>query len=560
MTQRVLAIGLDAAERDLVETMAADLPNIRELRRRGLWAPLERDGGAYRAELAHITFLSGRSPTDMGYWGPTHFDPQRYEVRIRQTYLGEPFHLGSGRPTVVFDYPQVPLKDDPDVVQVTAWGAHSAQFPPASRPQGLYDEITRRFGPHPATRTESHVNWHNPRLMVELADALVAGARRRVDIVTWLMARYPDWELFLTAWSETHAAGHQYWHGNDPLHPLHDLPTAGLAAEQLLRVYRAVDEGLGNVLSAAGPATRVIVFSPHGMQPNAGDTVGTVLLPELLFRLQTGRRFFRLADEAGDEWFQLPPTVHPYHYLRRRVDRSQLVHTGRRDRLRHTFVHGLPPAIVEGARRLRATLQERPGPPAWHRVDTRPFREVDLDPATYAEPRLPSGSPASWLRGHWPRMWAFGLPGFSDAHVRINVRGREASGMIDPSDYPAACQRVADVLGEIRDGRTGKPLLAEVTFPRGSDPFDEPGLDADVVAEFNAVTDRIDHPETGPIGPAPYLRPGEHSRRGWALAAGPGVPPGEVSARSPDDLTEMVRRLLDPTSLSLSDLEDTRAT
>jgi hypothetical protein len=103
------------------------------------------------------------------------------------------------------------------------------------------------------------------------------------------------------------------------------------------------------------------------------------------------------------------------------------------------------------------------------------------------------------------------------------------------------CDEVTADLRRIVDGRTGEPLVKDVLRPRGDDAFALPALDADLIVSMNAVTDRIRHPDLGPVGPAPYMRPGEHSTRGWAVAAGNGI---EVETNPAGDVVDLSRTIL----------------
>jgi hypothetical protein len=82
------------------------------------------------------------------------------------------------------------------------------------------------------------------------------------------------------------------WHGVDPTHPLHHLPSAEPARQALERVYEATDELIGD-LTAAFPDTAQLIFSMHGMGPNDSDVPSMALLPEFLFRRSFGRPLMR---------------------------------------------------------------------------------------------------------------------------------------------------------------------------------------------------------------------------------------------------------------------------
>ena len=67
-------------------------------------------------------------------------------------------------------------------------------------------------------------------------------------------------------------------------------------------------------------------------------------------------------------------------------------------------------------------------------------------------------------------MPAFALPSFYDGRIRLNLRGRERDGVVDPADYERVCDDIEQLLRECRDPRTGEPVLAAVERVAG-DPF-----------------------------------------------------------------------------------------
>jgi len=139
--------------------------------------------------------------------------------------------------------------------------------------------------------------------------------------------------------------------------------------------------------------------------------------------------------------------------------------------------------------------------------------------------------PPMWYSPAWAEMDAFALPSFSEGYVRLNVKGRERAGRIDPSDYDRACDAVIGQLRLLRNARTGEPLVRDVVRTR-ADAF-RPGRegtrpsDADLIVMWtDRPADVVDHPAAGRIGPVPFKRSGSHVHRGFFMARGPQVAPG----------------------------------
>jgi predicted AlkP superfamily phosphohydrolase/phosphomutase len=136
-----------------------------------------------------------------------------------------------------------------------------------------------------------------------------------------------------------------------------------------------------------------------------------------------------------------------------------------------------------------------------------------------------------WYHPAWRDMEAFALPSFSEGYVRLNVRGREAHGIVDPDRYDETCARITAELHRLVDARTGRPAVRRVVRTRiaPDDAGGERPADADLIVIWESVPmDVLDHPVAGRIGPLPFKRSGSHVHRGFMLAAGPGVAAGRT--------------------------------
>jgi predicted AlkP superfamily phosphohydrolase/phosphomutase len=145
-------------------------------------------------------------------------------------------------------------------------------------------------------------------------------------------------------------------------------------------------------------------------------------------------------------------------------------------------------------------------------------------------------------------MKCFALPSFSQGYIRVNLVGREARGIVAPAEYLRLCDDLHEVIMALRDARTGQSVVKEIIRTRRSSLDNDPKLpDADLIIIWNeVVTDVVDHPRFGRIGPVPYGRTGGHSERGFAIVKGQGYLPRSTLPEA---------RLLDlaPTILALLD-------
>jgi predicted AlkP superfamily phosphohydrolase/phosphomutase len=504
---RVMMIGLDGFDPAIAERLMGEgrLPALRRLRDTGAGLRLDH-GAAKRTGLAWEHVASGLAPADAGRWSAVSFDPLTYRATQRPAAT-IPFAAGLGRRTLVFDPPYFDLAKAPGVEGLVSWGAHDPGVARAARPPGLLAEMEERFGPYPAAQWIYGFVWPSAERTRRMGEDLVRAVELRADMAAWLFAeRFRDWDLGFMVVSELHSAIEALWHGADPAHPLHGLPSAGPARSGLEAVYEACDRLVARMMKRL-PDARFAIFNLHGMGGNNADVADMVLLPELLYRHAFGRA---CAGEGG--WA--------------------------------TTEKGVP--VVGGGRGWEDEIDR-----ALPRALRRPGRVRRA--AAAVRRRLGGGSadgglaldwmPSARYRIFWPLMPAFALPSFYDGQIRINVKGREARGIVDRADYAIACDTVEALLRACRDALTGRPIVAAI---HRQDRPDRPGgPEADLLVEWAGAPLGLVHPLHGRIGPFPYRRPGGHTGgKGVAWLAGPGIRPGDYGTRSAFDLVPTIVDLL----------------
>lgn len=518
MKRRVVAIGLDAADPDMLERWFAmgELPNLHELQRastsyRFVNTVRYRDTVApYGAtEGSWVALQSGVKPMTTGYWETVRYDPTTYALRNDPVEGGYDyrefppfFALGDDYRVAVFDLPVSARADHVSGVQVLGWGGHYPYVRRESQPADLLAEINDRFGKNEVVYNDYGVFW-KPNYQRWLEAASLRSVRARAKICHELLDREP-WDLFAAVFGESHGAAHDLWFASDPTHPVHAAWTGD--HDPLLNVYRALDDAVGSLAKRAGPDDYFLCYSPHGMQPNVTDVCDFILLPELLYRFNfPGQVGFDPADsDIASNGSPPPPQLSGKHWY----------WFGDIWRQRH-----MKSALM---RRLRRHL------PGWLIPPNRDFHFPYLQDWFGAAGWIP----AVWYRPAWSRMRSFALPSYADGHVRINVAGRETHGIVDPSEYEAECERVSNFLRGVTDARSGLPLVHDVIRTR-TDPLDPnprlPNADLMIVWQDRPV-DVVDGPGVGRVGPFPYYRSGGHRNCGFMMIRGPGVPAGETGA------------------------------
>lgn len=525
--RRVLAIGLDGYEQSLGDALmaAGELPALAALRDRSARFLLDH-GPATRTGLAWEHASSGRSPEDSGRASAVDFDPDAYQV----------WHAGASQPpfvvelaarTVIFDPPYFDLRLAPSARGVMGWGAHDPGVAAGSRPDALLAELIARFGPYPARDCMYDLVWPSLARTRALGDALLRATEVRAAAARWLVAeRCPDWDLAFVVAGELHSAVEAFWHGVDPAHPLHGLPSASPAAERLRVIYRATDALVGDLVAACPDAT-VVAFAMNGMGPNRSDVASMMLLSELLYRhafqrplLQVPRRWARAVDGLpmlGDDedWSQMVKTAITQH-------------AAPLDLARRVAARVLP----EGVKRLLRPNGARPT------VTSAGALRLPLD-----------WMPTGLYQPHWARMPCFALPSFYDGRIRINLAGRERHGLVAPRDYAAACDAIEALVRACRDARTGEPVVEQVERCGGADPLTLGPSVADLVVVWRGAALGFNHEKHGRIGPLPYRRTGGHTGPyGIAWLAGDGIAPVAGGVRSSFDVVPTIVELLGETA------------
>jgi hypothetical protein len=266
-------------------------------------------------------------------------------------------------------------------------------------------------------------------------------------------------------------------------------------------VFQAVDRAIGEIVTLR-PDADVLLFSPEGIAANEVDLPSTVFLPELLYRFTFGRP--GLAERPSTT-IPLPPITFPKAFGWHRE-----LYTFRAD-----------------AHRVRRRLRR------WLPMELSAWWEQWSDPGPGPTDPRRSGAlfhqPPMWYSPNWPEMKCFALPSIAHGYIRINVRGREAHGLVSLENYGAFCDELSQQIRALRDARTGRRLVKQIVRTRAV-PQDRPDLpDADLIVFYESEpTDVVDSPTFGRIGPIPYARTGGHVNRGLAILKAANFQPGSM--------------------------------
>ena len=512
----VIAIGLDAADPNLIEPWmeSGDLPNLRAISEQGAYRRLQNQvnyQGASGVEFSSTEplwtqFLTGCLPDKTGFWDTVTYEPEDYSVRCDPIYGGydydeySPFYsLAQNKRVLAFDVPVSRVVPGVDGIQITGWGGHHPFVPSESNPPTALENILAKYGENPVFRKDNGY-WWNDKYMNWVSNSVQQSVETRVKIFDDLMAQGP-WDLFLTAFGETHTLGHDLLHTSEPKHPLFPFHNKmGTVGNPMLNGFKQVDAAVGELIAKAPEDAYVAIFALHGMDVNHTDLLSMMFIGEIMYR-------FNFPGKCGLTPGNINESPGP------------VIHRNIRN--------GWPGEV----------WRQMHEPNMFKRVwnTWAPKRYLDagtsnglLSPYTLEQ----QGEELAWMPAMaysplWPKMKAFAIPGFADAHIRINLAGRERDGIVKPEEYDALCAEITDMLFKLRDGRTKKPLVKDVVRTRTLNPLeanDEKLPESDLVVVWHDIyTDVVDSPDFGRIGPITYNRSGGHRDRGFLMLKGPGI-------------------------------------
>lgn len=478
--RRVLLLGLDSADAELIETWADEghLPTFARLRAEGAWSRL-----ATTAEVMHVSawpsLYTGVTPGRHGLYHAyqVRAGSQRIQRTLPQWMAAPPFWKyldDAGRRCIVLDaFMDAPLPGFGGI-QVLEYGTWTWFGEPGSTPHRLRQEIVKRFGRYPAPEHTEQVRIPD---QLWFRDTLVAATAVKAKVTRWLLAEHP-WDMAFVTFGEPHGAGHYLWHSSDPDYPLQPPGGRRPGTRYLRDVYAAVDQAMAEILAEIDDRTMVLVCSGDGMGPNYS---GAHLVPELLSRLG----LYTSANVAkGEGDGAAAPRKSLAQTMRGMIPLS----------VRQSITRCLP-------RAMRSELSMK-----W----------------------MNSGT-------DWSRTQAFCIPNSNEAYIRLNLNGREPEGMVAAgAAYDEVLAGLRHELGGLINPTNGRCCahavhLMDETYA-GPERQHLPDLsvtwdnDAAVLDQIKAPTAGLIHGVPGHAVPAHYT--GNHRATAFVLAAGNGVRQG----------------------------------
>jgi predicted AlkP superfamily phosphohydrolase/phosphomutase len=490
---RQFVIALDAMEWSLVSRWAAEgkLPTFRRLIKEGASGELATTSAQLPDTVWACTY-TGVNPAKFEKFFYVQYDASRLGLRhVMDDAIQRPafwdYLSRAGVRVGIVDAPKFPLSQSLNGFQLTNWGAHATKTARASTPTSLLGEVESRFGRHPVGDCDAVDNKISA--LTALRGRVLDGVRLRGRVFRALMQERP-WDVFVAAFSEPHCIGHHFWRFLDMTHPLHPVEDRHGLGDTIERVYRAIDDEIGQMLSLVGARTRCLLVAAHGMGPIYHASWNLTEILDLLGYGRSGQ-----AAVAGKTTSVRSAKINPWRVLK---------------------------MIVPGA---------------WQ------YRIKSALPTSLQERLL-----FLWYSGgdQWAGRRAFSIPNNdSVGAIRLSVRGRDRQGIIAPgAEYRRVCADIAAALAELCDPVSGRQVVRRVTVTHDvfAGHFLEQLPDITVLWEQDFPWDTVQSPRFGTLRIRRQdSRSGSHTPHGFFVATGPGIAAGvELHGHSIYDIAPTV--------------------
>jgi predicted AlkP superfamily phosphohydrolase/phosphomutase len=407
MRNKLLVIGLDGASFNVIDPLIAKgyLPNIASLIAGGARANLETTFPPITA-VAWSSFMTGKNP---GKHGIFEF-VMREQKSNRQLAVNASLRQGraiwdilgnAGNRVIVHNFP---CTYPPQAVN----GLLIADFmTPRGRrdftyPATLLEELETKFGPYRLHLSQTYANGNVEGVLDELNDELEYKAK----VTEYLMTAY-EWDAFFQYFWGTDRIQHELWHIFDEEHPRHNPEEAAKYLESVYNYFRRVDEIVGRLIELAGSGAMVWIASDHGFGPaHKYCSFNNWLLQEGFLQLKKDAvtRLKKLMFSAG---------ITPENAFK--------------------LVKKLPLGKLRPARGVGNTA----GASKALSTFFLSFNDVD-----------------------WRRTKAFSKGNYGQIYV--NLKGREANGSVEESDYDEVCTAIIARLKALKDPQNGEPWVGRI--------------------------------------------------------------------------------------------------
>jgi predicted AlkP superfamily phosphohydrolase/phosphomutase len=406
-TPRLLIVGLDAATLDLIGPWIAEgkLPTLAALMKNGAW-------GRLASIIPPITppawssFMTGKNPGKHGIFNFLEARPGTYELTYsngasRRAKTIWRMLSDAGYTVGTMNIPFTYPPEHLNGFQISGMDTPSEKSP-FIYPAELRSELVNLLG-----RFQLDVRYlgymsTDPRREQVLAE-MEKLDRQWLSASLYLMEKHPA-DVMMFTFMSIDTVQHHFWQYMDHTHHLHNPAAAERFGDAILRVYQRLDDAVGQMLRKTSSDTSVLVVSDHGGGPTSDRVV----------------------------------------YLNRYLAQLDLLHYRKDER---SALNKLTKKIVRGSYTLlRTTLSSRQKS---FLARTIPALRKSFESAA-----------TSFNQIDWTRTKAYCSA--SSASIWINLRGLKPHGIVEQSEYEPLLKLISDKLKELKDPRTGEPIIKRV--------------------------------------------------------------------------------------------------
>jgi predicted AlkP superfamily phosphohydrolase/phosphomutase len=218
-----------------------------------------------------------------------------------------------------------------------------------------------------------------------------------------------EYSLFIMVVGATDRAHHDWWKYIDPAHPAYDPQQAELYSNLILEVYQAADACVGKFLEAIDEQTTVIVMSDHGGGAHPAFYFHTNHLLRTLDLLRPNAKATVGKGGLKDAFKQ---------FYRSKIRRFP-------------YLEKVYRSLPQSLKRMATN------------IDAQTMMNLDVV--------------------DWKHTKAYRFPMYPPVEgIMINVAGRQPEGCVQPGEeYEALRTRILEAARDLRDPRTGEPIVLE---------------------------------------------------------------------------------------------------
>jgi predicted AlkP superfamily phosphohydrolase/phosphomutase len=408
--RKLLVLGLDGATFDILNPLLAQgvLPNIELLIQRGCHSNLNSTIQPFSAQ-AWSSFMTGMNPGKHGILDFTEHCKEDYTIRfINASYrrgktlwrLLSDYGKDVGVVNVPFTYPPEEIKGF-SICGMDAPGLKDEHF----YPKDLYGEIMSEAGKYLIEiNARDYIRSGKLKQFLKKIQDLVDMQFRAVK---YLIEKKP-WDFFMYVFRATDQVQHYFWRYLDPNHPLYSREADDFLQNAISRVYRQIDDYIGQLLTIVGDRTTVIIMSDHGQ---GGNSDKALYLNKWLCSLGLLEFKSELGARAGT--------------------------------MDQVFTKATSSEVVNSLKR----------------VIPRNVKNLLLSKAPFLKDKMESHASFSGI--DWLRTKAYSEE--DRGNIWINLKGCQQQGIVKPGrEYEEVCDRLIKELLNMSDPETGKRIVKQV--------------------------------------------------------------------------------------------------